>query len=100
MRHVPGSNRNIVQLLGIGPETITYRVFLESRDDFRALLALRQTTATLTVAANGTVVDGTYESIHGVGYLHIADVTLLDVTAPSFEIDEIVEADCLFLRAP
>lgn len=98
-RHVPGSNRNITQLLGMGPQTVTYRVFCETRGDYRALLALRQTTATLTVVANGTVAEGEYESIHGMGYLRIADVTLLDVTNPVFEIDQVVEADATFIRS-
>jgi hypothetical protein len=98
-RHVSGSNRNVTQLLGIGPQTVTYRVYLESHADYRALLALRQTTATLTVAARITTATGEYEDIHGMGYLHLANVTLLDVTNPAFWLGrEIVEADCLFLK--
>jgi hypothetical protein len=97
-RHVPGSNRAVTQLMGIGPEMVTYRVFCDAREDYRALLALRQTTGTLTVVANGTVAEGDYEAIHGVGYLLIADVTLLDVTNPTFSVDEVVEADCLFIK--
>lgn len=99
-RHVPGSDRNITQMLGKGPKTVTYRLELDTRADFRALEAKVQETDTLVLFAQMTAESGTYVDIHGEGYLEIANVTLISLGAtPQIYPDGTVEIDATFQRA-
>jgi hypothetical protein len=54
-RHVPGRNRSVTQDLGMGPSTVTYPLWLDTRQDYAALMALQGATLrTLTLVERVT----------------------------------------------
>lgn len=79
-RHIPGSNRNVTQTLGLGQSTLTHRIWLDTLDDYRALEARLQTTGALVLVAEMTTIADTYVDIHGEGHIQIDDVLLADLT--------------------
>lgn len=97
-RHVPGSNRNVTQLLGKGVQTVTYRLSLETRQDLVDLKERVQETDTLVLYAAMTSTPDTYVDLHGSGYVEIANVLLLSLGTPEIFPDGTVEVDATFQR--
>lgn len=97
-RHIPGSNRNVTQLLGKGPQTLTYRLWLDTRRDLLDLKERVQETDTLVLFAQMTSAPDEYVDIHGEGYVEIADVLLLNIGQPQIFPDGTVEVDATFQR--
>jgi hypothetical protein len=103
-RHVPGSDRTIVQTLGKGPLTVTYRLWLESVGDYRALQAKVQRIdvlvlfAGMTSAGSTYVGEVTYVDVRGEGYVFINAVNLFSLGQPSIFVDGTVEVDATFQR--
>lgn len=97
-RHIPGSNRNITQTLGKGPQTITYRLELASRTDLLNLKERVLETDTLVLFAAMTSAPDVYRDSQGEGYVFIADVLLLSLGQPVIFVDGIVEVDVTFQR--
>lgn len=98
-RHIPGSNRNVTQLLGKGPQTITYRLWLDSRADLESLKGSVQNTGTLVLFAAMTSATEATVDIHGELYVEIPDVTLMSLGVPELFPDGTVEVDAVFQRA-
>lgn len=101
-RHVPGSNRNITQYLGKGPQTLTLRLELASKDDLLSLKELVQETDTLVLFASMTSAPATYVDLHGEGYVEIANVDLIELGQPVIYLDDdryTVEVDATFQRS-
>lgn len=98
VRHIPGSNRNITQTLGKGPQTLTLRLELASRADLINLKELVQETDTLVLFAAMTSAPDTYQDTHGEGYVFIDDVLLDTLGQPSVFLDGTVEVDATFQR--
>jgi hypothetical protein len=98
-RHVPGSNRTITHILGVGVSRATFIVWLETVDAYRGLRALLSTEATLTLIAGTTTEAGVYEEIHGTGYVRLADTLLVGMGAPVLYPDGAVEVEVTFQRA-
>jgi hypothetical protein len=98
-RHVPGSNRNVTQTLGKGPQTVTHRLCFETVADFRAFKERVLETDTLVLYAAMTSAPDEHVDLHGEGYVEIADVLLLDLDRrPQVFPDGTVEADATFQR--
>jgi hypothetical protein len=102
VRHVPGSNRNITQNLGKGPQTITYRLWIESMTDLLNLKERVLETDTLVLFASMTSAPDTYRDVHGEGYVYLDDVELTDLGQPSIFRDGdgnlVIEVDATFQR--
>ena len=98
VRHVPGSNRNVTQTLGKGPQTITLRLELESVADLRDLKERVLETDTLVLFAAMTSAPDDYHDRGGEGYVEIADVLLIEMGQPSIFNDGICEVDATFQR--
>lgn len=95
-RHVPGSDTNITQLLGLGPLAISYRLFFQATADFEAFMASRQGTGTLTVYAAMCELNVPEVVLFGSVYKQIPDVLLIDVSAVSLRVDGAVECTATF----
>ena len=97
-RHVPGGNVNITQLLGLGHLSIAYRLFFETPTEFNAFMDLRQTAGVLTVfAAMCEFNMPAWEVVNfGDTYLNIPDVTLMDVSDVSTQVDGRTDCTALF----
>lgn len=98
-RHVPGSNITKVQTLGKGALTVTYRVQLDTIEDFLALQALQGTSQTLRVVGDTVTVPGTFIQVVDETFVDISEVTLMGITNVVV-IPETREVDCdaIFLR--
>lgn len=98
-RHVPGSSITKVQTLGKGALTVTYRVQLDTIEDFLALQDLQGSTATLRVVGDTVTVPGTAMRIVDETFVDISEVTLVSLTNV-LVIPETREVDCdaIFLR--
>ena len=98
-RHVPGSNRNVTQLLGKGPQRVTYRLSFDSVADYRDLKERVQEIDTLVLFAAMTSAPDDYVDLHGEGYIELADVLLLELDQqPQIFPDGTVEASATFQR--
>ena len=75
-RHIPGSNVNITQNMGKGPERVTYELMLASATDLRALRALVGTENTLTLVGDAASIEGT-TVVFGTGTYQRIDNVLL-----------------------
>lgn len=98
-RHIPGSNRNTTQLLGLGPSVLTHRLWLDTRDDYRALEALVQTTGSLVLFAEMTTAEETYLDIHGEGHAQFDDVLLKSLSGKEVFPDGTVETTAVFEKS-
>lgn len=98
VRHIPGSNRNITQTLGKGPQTVTYRLELATRADLLDLKERVLETDTLVLYAAMTSATDNYQDVHGEGYVFIEDVELSGLGQPSIFLDGTVEVDATFQR--
>lgn len=98
-RHVPGGDRNVTQLLGKGPSTVTYRVWLDAVADYQTLVSLVGTTATLTTVQNTTGAPGSGHYELGVAYWDVANVTLIGLANVLVYANGITECDASFLRS-
>lgn len=98
-RHVPGSNITKVQTLGKGALTVTYRLQLDSIEDFLALQALQGTTATLRVVGDTVTVPGTFIRVVDETFVDIPQVTLISL-GNVVVMPETREVDCdaIFLK--
>lgn len=97
--HVPGSNRNIVFLLGLGALTRTFAVSCASRAAFANLAALQQTTGVLRVpAAMNELSVATEIDLYGQVMADIPDVVLLELSEPRVWGDGDVSAQATFWR--
>lgn len=95
-KHIPGSNLNDTYFTGYGPLTISYSVWLESKSDYAALQALKQTSGTLTLpsnicafAPNGS--DAVEIDYFGVRYTKLSDVALMGISDVLLSLDGSVE---------
>lgn len=98
-RHIPGSNRNITQTLGLGPHRVTHRLWLDTHDDYRDLEALLQTEGTLVLFAEMTTAAGTHVDIHGEGHLQITSVLLASLSDRALFPDGTVEVTAVFEKS-
>lgn len=97
-RHVPGSNRNVTQLLGKGPQRLTLTLELASAADLRALKARVQEVDTLVLDAAMTSATDTTVDIHGEGYVEVANAVLLSLSDPWIGLDGLVQVTATFQR--
>lgn len=97
-KHVPGSDVNITQLLGLGEAAATYRLFFEDKREFNAFMALRQTTGTLTLFAAMCEFDvPQWETVYfGKTYIDIPDVLLFTTSDERPGVDGTVEVTATF----
>lgn len=99
-RHVPGSDRNVAQVLGRGADTLALSIELESTAELNALRALLGQEDTLILFAETTSAQDTYRDIHGEGYIELPNVQLKSMTGPLIALDGSVEVSVLFRRDP
>lgn len=98
-RHIPGSYTTIVQYHGMGPATVTYRLELDSVEEYRKLVARIMTMVTLTTLGNHASVRGRIEYRLGHVYEHLDNTLLAGIRNVTFAVDGFVEADVTFQRA-
>ena len=100
VHHIPGSDRNIVQLLGNGPLSRTFRVLCEDRGAYADLCAHKQTQGSLRVPARMNEVDAAVvRDLHGDLVADIPEVVLLEVTGVRVWVDGAIEAAATFWRS-
>lgn len=95
---LPGVGVTETQLFGMGPRTVTHRLFFETADDFRDLDALVQQSGTLTVfhkVHTAPVADADIHAIHGKQYADV-DCVLLSLVSAGVTTNGFVEADATF----
>lgn len=95
-RHVPGSNTNVSFLTGMGPLTITYRLFFETLAEHQSFMVFLQTTDTLTVFGKGSELVGREVVWFGEVYKEYDDVLLTYVGNATVSPDGTVECDATF----
>lgn len=93
----------IIQLFGMSPRSVTYRLFFETVDDFMALDALVQQSGRLRIVANGhsVPVDEVEDNkwIFDRLYTNLPNVLLRSLTPIGVAPDETHEAEALFTVA-
>lgn len=98
--HVPGSDRNIIQLLGRGAITREFTVLCEDMATYEQLAALQQTTGTLRVpAAMNRLAVATERDLAGDLVADIPDVVLRGLTGELAWVDGSVTALASFWRS-
>jgi len=98
--HVPGSNTNIIQLLGMGPLSRAFSVLCESRAVYADLCALLQQSHTLRVPAAMNELDIAVEADYaGDIVADIPAVVLTSLTSVQVWNDGAVSALAMFWRA-
>ena len=97
-RHVPGSNRNVTQLLGKGPQRLTVTLELASVADLRTLKTRVQEVDTLVLYAPMTSATEATVDIHGEGYVEVANAVLLSLSDPWIGLDGLVQVTATFQR--
>ena len=97
-RHVPGSNRNVTQLLGKGPQRLTVTLELASVADLRTLKTRVQEVDTLVLYAPMTSATEATVDIHGDAYVQLDGVVLLSLGQPFIGLDGIVQVEAVFQR--
>lgn len=95
-RHVPGSNVNVTQLLGLGPMTIKYTVECENQERYAALAAAVQTTASLRVPTTIAEDIGAEEDWFGDVYTEYEGVTLMELRSPIVALDQSITVEATF----
>lgn len=97
---IPGSFPPVVEkeLISFGSATVTWRVGLDSRDDFRRLRSKLGTVGTLSILAGIQSHIGEHHPFHGQGYEYLPNTTLMALERVTVTIDGWVEADATFLR--
>lgn len=96
----PGSfpPKSETEIISIGPSQLRWRLYFPTMDDFHAMQAKLGTTDTLTVLANVQSHRGTYQEIHGLGYIQLPGTLLLALDEDSPEIHGPMEAVATFQR--
>lgn len=98
--HMPGSNVNVIQLLGLGPLTRSFTVLCENATAYEYLAGLQQTTGTLRVpAAMNRLKVATEVDYFGAMVADIPDVTLTGLTGELDWTDGPVTALASFWRS-
>jgi hypothetical protein len=100
-QHIPGSNRNVTFLLGLGPLRRTLRVVCDTQSHYDNLRAMRQTEATLRVYAamnDLNDADVTEVNLFGTAYAEITDVLLLSTQNVRKAVDGSVVCEATFQR--
>lgn len=98
--HIPGSDTNILFLLGKGPLTRGFTVLCETKADYARLAALQQVQGTLRVPAAMNELDiATERDISGDVVADIPSVVLLSLTDPRVWVDGAVQALAAFWRS-
>jgi hypothetical protein len=98
-RHVPGSGTMIVQHLGFIPAEAVFTVHCTDQADFRTLVSLMGTTATLRIADMATALDAPRTWLLGERYAEIPDVELVAITEAVSFISGRVKCEALFSRS-
>lgn len=100
VRHIPGSNRSVVQHMGCPPATIVMHLWFAQDRDYRSFLRKQGVTGRLTLLARFTSAVGVVEHLVNTDYEHLDDVTLIRVSGPTYLAgDQGVECDATFIRA-
>lgn len=98
--HVPGSNTNIVFLMGQGALTRAFSVLCPTKKAYAQLAALQQYEGTLRVAAAMNELDVAVErDFSGDLVADIPNVVLLELTRARVWIDGAIEAQASFWRS-
>ncbi len=97
-KHVPGSDINILFLLGLGPLTVTWTLEFANTDAYRDMTALVQTMGTLTIPQSIAERFGYERDLSGVLYTEYRDVVLLSLSGAGVAVDGVIEADATFYR--
>lgn len=97
---IPGSFPPVseIEIISIGPSSLTWRLHFDSLDDYHAMLAKLTTTDTLTVPENVQSHKGTYRPIHGEGYIELTGTTLLGLDADAPDPEGSIEAVATWQR--
>lgn len=98
-RHIPGSNRAIIQHMGTPPATLTLRLAFDDVPTYRRMVARLGTNGTLTLLANFTSAVGTTFHRHGRDYEAYSATMLVGVDRTAIDPDGMVETDMTFQRA-
>lgn len=101
VKHVPGSNRNVRFLMGLGEPQVSWRVHLDTYEEYRNLLAMRQTEAVLQIPAHlCDLADVEQVSYYDMAYSRIPDVLLWSVSGITLDyVNGWAECDCTFMRS-
>lgn len=95
-RHVPGSNATETFTMGRDAPQVTYRIEAPSFEEYQALDALVQTTATLRIPHGVTLATHTEVVYYGDVYDEMASVLLVDLANIEIRRDGTVRADATF----
>lgn len=97
---IPGSFPPIVEreLVSFGPATVTWRVGVDNREDFRQLRSKLGTEGTLSILAGIQSHIGEHHSFHGQDYEYLPGTTLMALERIAVAIGGWTEADATFLR--
>ena len=96
---VPGSNRVIVQNMGMAPATITLRLWFDQADDFARLIGAIGTSSTLTVVRGTQSLAGADVYRQGWAYTQLDQVYCAAISDVTRYVDGQVECSAQFLRA-
>lgn len=98
-RHIPGSNRAIVQHMGTPPASLSLRLEMADVDAYRALLARIGTVGSLVLLADFTSARGAVWHEHDRDYERLDDVLLAGLADEAFRVGGEVEVTATFQRA-
>lgn len=100
VRHIPGSNKAVVQYMGNPPATITLGLSFVDVADYRRFMRKQGVTGVLTLLASFTSAVGTVVHRLNLDYELLDEVTLMGVRGAQILIgDEGVECQATFMRA-
>lgn len=98
--HVPGSNTNIIFLMGMGELRRSFRVLCKSKAAYAHLAALQQSTGTLRVPAAMNELDvATEVNVSGTLVADIPSVVLEGLSGVRVSVDGAVEVSASFWRS-